>query len=183
MEGIKMKNKLAIVTGGTRGIGAEISIELKKNGYEVVANYSSNDQSAENFYKKTGIEVAKWDVSNYQQCLDNVQNIEQKFNRNIDILINKFGRYIELKKILYESKNEYDDIQFEIGIIQKHYDQISSAIFSISFLCSFSDYSFWSLIGCLDDCQPVRDQNLHFCFVMVHYCTYYFYRRFVFRWE
>ena len=46
-----MKNKLAIVTGGTRGIGAEISIELKKNGYEVVANYSSNDQSAENFCK------------------------------------------------------------------------------------------------------------------------------------
>ena len=45
LNNIKMKNKLAIVTGGTRGIGAEISIELKKNGYEVVANYSSNDQS------------------------------------------------------------------------------------------------------------------------------------------
>jgi acetoacetyl-CoA reductase len=109
MEGIKMKNKLAIVTGGTRGIGAEISIELKKNGYEVVANYSSNDQSAENFYKKTGIEVAKWDVSNYQQCLDNVQNIEQKFNRNIDILINNAG--ITRDTMLHKStKQQWDEV-------------------------------------------------------------------------
>ena len=104
-----MKNKLAIVTGGTRGIGAAISIELKKNGYQVVANYSSNDQSAESFYKKTGILVAKWDVSNYQQCLDNVQNIEQKFNQNVSILINNAG--ITRDTMLYKStKEQWDEV-------------------------------------------------------------------------
>jgi acetoacetyl-CoA reductase len=109
MEEIKMKNKLAIVTGGTRGIGAAISIELKKNGYQVVANYSSNDQSAESFYKKTGILVAKWDVSNYQQCLDNVQNIEQKFNQNVSILINNAG--ITRDTMLYKStKEQWDEV-------------------------------------------------------------------------
>jgi hypothetical protein len=57
--------------------------------------------------------------------------VEENKGEVSDILVNKFGRYIELKKILYESKNEYDDIQFEIGIIQKHYDRISRVIFDI----------------------------------------------------
>ncbi len=104
-----MKNKLAIVTGGTRGIGAAISTELQKNGYEVIANYSSNDEAAENFHKKTGITVMKWDVSNYQQCLDSTQNIEQKFNKNVSVLINNAG--ITRDTMLHKStKQQWDEV-------------------------------------------------------------------------
>jgi acetoacetyl-CoA reductase len=104
-----MKNRLAIVTGGTRGIGAAIAIELQRNGYKVIANYSTDDKNAENFHKNTGIETIKWDASNYQQCLDQVQNIEKKFNKNIEILVNNAG--ITRDTMLHKStKQQWDEV-------------------------------------------------------------------------
>ena len=60
--------KIAIVTGGTRGIGASISKKLKSSNFKVIANYTSNDDAAESFSKENNIEVIKWDVSNYDEC-------------------------------------------------------------------------------------------------------------------
>ena len=60
--------KNAIVTGGTRGIGAAISKRLKGNGYTVAATYAGNDEAAAKFKEETGIDVYKWDVGDYESC-------------------------------------------------------------------------------------------------------------------
>ena len=83
-------NKVALVTGGTRGIGQEISKKLKKDGYLVIANYASNDQKASDFSNETGIETVKWDVSNYEECSTQIKKIYDK-HKTIDILINNAG--------------------------------------------------------------------------------------------
>ena len=82
--------KIAIVTGGTRGIGAAISKKLKLSKVKVFANYTSNDDAAENFSKENNIEVIKWDVSNYDECQKSVNKIYED-NKNIDILVNNAG--------------------------------------------------------------------------------------------
>ena len=82
--------KIAIVTGGTRGIGAAISKKLKLSKVKVIANYTSNDDAAENFSKENNIEVIKWDVSNYDECQKSVNKIYED-NKNVDILINNAG--------------------------------------------------------------------------------------------
>ena len=61
-------SKVAVVTGGTRGIGHAISIELKNRGYRVVANYGGNDEAAQKFQTETGIPIFKWDVGDYDAC-------------------------------------------------------------------------------------------------------------------
>ncbi|MAZ07840.1 MAG: beta-ketoacyl-ACP reductase [Rickettsiales bacterium] len=83
-------SKIAIVTGGTRGIGESISIKLKEQGINVIANYASNDDAAKDFSDKTGIQVMKWDVSKYEECKINVDKIYSEFE-NIDILVNNAG--------------------------------------------------------------------------------------------
>lgn len=83
--------KLAIVTGGTRGIGKSISIALKENGYEVMANYANNDQAAKDFYKETGIKIIKWDVTSYEECEDNIKKIQESFKQPVSILVNNAG--------------------------------------------------------------------------------------------
>ena len=83
-------SKIAIVTGGTRGIGQSISMKLKEQGINVIANYASNDDAANDFSNKTGIQVMKWDVSKYEECKKNVETIYSKF-QNIDILVNNAG--------------------------------------------------------------------------------------------
>ena len=60
-----MTGRVAVVTGGTRGIGAAISIKLQENGYVVAANYGGNDERAAKFKDETGIAVYKWDVSDF----------------------------------------------------------------------------------------------------------------------
>jgi acetoacetyl-CoA reductase len=60
--------RVALVTGGTRGIGAAISVELKKAGYKVAANYGGNDEAAQKFKSENGIPVFKWDVGDAQAC-------------------------------------------------------------------------------------------------------------------
>ena len=82
--------KIAIVTGGTRGIGASISKKLKSSNFKVIANYTSNNDAAESFSKENNIEVIKWDVSNYDECQESINKIYED-NKNIDILINNAG--------------------------------------------------------------------------------------------
>jgi len=98
-------SKLAIVTGGTRGIGRAISQDLHKEGYLVIANYSNNDLRAKEFSDKTGIQAIKWDVSDYQACQENVKNISKHFNLPVSILINNAGisRDAMLHKLEHEN--------------------------------------------------------------------------------
>ena len=83
-------SKVAIVTGGTRGIGKAISIALVKEGYKVVATYKSNDTVAEQFEKKYSISTYKYDASDYDECKINIETIKKKFG-NIEVLINNCG--------------------------------------------------------------------------------------------
>jgi acetoacetyl-CoA reductase len=84
------KGKVAIVTGGTRGIGRAISLELKSRGYKVAANYGGNDAAAQKFSEESGIPVFKWDVGNYEACTAGVQAVESQLGP-IDVLINNAG--------------------------------------------------------------------------------------------
>lgn len=84
-------SKLAIVTGGVRGIGAEIAILLKKAGYEVIANYERNHELAKEFSAKYAIEAKSWNVANFAECQRNVQEIEEKYNQYVSVLVNNAG--------------------------------------------------------------------------------------------
>ena len=82
--------KVAIVTGGTRGIGSAISIALKAAGYAVAASYAGNDKAAEAFSKATGIATFKWDVGDYDACVKGIAEVEAALG-SVDILINNAG--------------------------------------------------------------------------------------------
>ena len=96
--------KIAIVTGGTRGIGHAISIALRDAGFKVAANYASNDEAAKNFTKETGIPAYKWDVASFEECANGVAQITKDFGGSIDILINNAGitRDAMLHKMTFE---------------------------------------------------------------------------------
>lgn len=83
--------KVALVTGGTKGIGAAISIALKEARYKVAANYNRDNETARNFSIKTGIPVFSWDVSDYTSCKNGLNEVYKTFGRNIDILVNNAG--------------------------------------------------------------------------------------------
>ena len=82
--------RIALVTGGTRGIGAAISKTLKAAGYKVAANYGGNDAAAEKFKAETGISVYKWDVSSFDACAAGVKKVEADLGP-IDVLVNNAG--------------------------------------------------------------------------------------------
>jgi acetoacetyl-CoA reductase len=82
--------RVALVTGGTRGIGEAISKALKAAGYRVAANYGGNDEVAHNFKAVTGIPVYKWDVSSYNSCVDGVKQIEADLGP-VEVLVNNAG--------------------------------------------------------------------------------------------
>jgi len=82
--------RVAVVSGGTRGIGAAICVALKEAGYLVAANYVGNDEAANAFTAKTGIPIYKWDVTDYQACADGLGKIAKDLGP-IDILINNAG--------------------------------------------------------------------------------------------
>jgi acetoacetyl-CoA reductase len=82
--------KVAVVSGGTRGIGGAISKALKAEGYAVAANYAGNDEAAAKFKAETGIPVYKWDVSNYKACAEGLAKIAHEIGP-IDILVNNAG--------------------------------------------------------------------------------------------
>lgn len=83
--------RLALVTGGTRGIGAFISRALKDAGYQVAANYAHNDAAANSFAKETGIRVYKWDVAVLNECSQGIKKIKADFGQDIEILVNNAG--------------------------------------------------------------------------------------------
>ena len=68
--------RVAIVTGGTRGIGRAISERLKADGFTVAANYAGNDAAAQAFSSETGIAVYKWDVGSYEACAEGIAKVE-----------------------------------------------------------------------------------------------------------
>jgi acetoacetyl-CoA reductase len=83
-------SRVAIVTGGTRGIGRAISVALKNAGYTVIANYGSDDAKAEAFSKETGIVARKWDVADFDACLAALSEIAGQFGP-VEILVNNAG--------------------------------------------------------------------------------------------
>jgi len=82
--------RVAIVTGGTRGIGEAISIALRDAGMKVAANYAGNEERAREFTKRTGIPAFKWDVSDYQACQEGVAKVESELGA-VDVLVNNAG--------------------------------------------------------------------------------------------
>jgi acetoacetyl-CoA reductase len=82
--------RVAVVTGGTRGIGAAISQALSAAGCKVAANYGGNNEAAQKFKGATGIPVFKWDVGSYEACAAGVKQVEAELGP-IDILVNNAG--------------------------------------------------------------------------------------------
>ena len=82
--------RVALVTGGTRGIGEAISIGLKGAGREVVANYAGNEHAARDFHERTGIPVYKFDVSDYEMTTAAMQQVETEIGP-VEILVNNAG--------------------------------------------------------------------------------------------
>jgi len=83
-------DKVAVVTGGTRGIGHAISVELKSGGYRVAAIYGGNDAAAHKFQAETNIPIFKWDVGDYDACVAGLKQVESQMGP-ISILVNNAG--------------------------------------------------------------------------------------------
>jgi acetoacetyl-CoA reductase len=83
-------SRVAIVTGGTRGIGAAVSKALKAAGYQVAAIYHANDEAAEKFKAETGVNVYKWNVADYDQCVAGLGRVEKELGP-VDVLVNNAG--------------------------------------------------------------------------------------------
>lgn len=84
------KKKVAIVTGGTRGIGLEISKTLKEDGYEVVAIYRGNEEAAQAFRDETGAKAKKLDVTDFEACQNMINDIREEIG-DIEVLVNNAG--------------------------------------------------------------------------------------------
>jgi len=82
--------KTALVTGGTRGIGAAISVAMKAAGYLVAANYAGNDEAAAKFTAETGIPTYKWSVADYDGCVAGIAKVEADLGP-VDVLVNNAG--------------------------------------------------------------------------------------------
>ncbi len=83
-------SRVALVTGGTRGIGAAISKALKEAGYKVAANYAGNDDAANAFKDETGVNVYKWDVGDFDACQKGIEQVTADLGP-IEVLINNAG--------------------------------------------------------------------------------------------
>ena len=82
--------RVAIVTGGTRGIGEAISMALRDMGLSVAANYAGNEERAREFSERTGIRAYKWDVSDFEACQEGVRKVEEDLGP-VDVLVNNAG--------------------------------------------------------------------------------------------
>lgn len=102
--------RIALVTGGTRGIGAAICTGLKDAGYTVAANYAGNDTAAEEFTSKTGIPNYKWSVGDYDACVEGAKRVEADLGP-IDVLVNNAGitRDAMFHRLTREQWNEVID--------------------------------------------------------------------------
>jgi acetoacetyl-CoA reductase len=102
--------RVAIVTGGTRGIGEAISLALKDAGVTVAATYAGNDERAREFTERTGIKAYKWDVADHQACLDGCAKVAEELGP-IDIVVNNAGitRDGTMLKMTYDMWKEVMD--------------------------------------------------------------------------
>src|SRR5213082_1344488 len=82
--------RVAVVTGGTRGIGEAISIALRDMGMKVAANYAGNEERAREFSDRTAIASYKWDVSDFEACQEDVRRVEAEIGP-VDVLVNNAG--------------------------------------------------------------------------------------------
>src|SRR5271170_4269007 len=100
-------SRVAIVTGGTRGIGEAISLALQAQGVKVAANYAGNTEKAEAFTKRTGITAYKWDVSDYEACQAGCKRVAEDLGP-VDIVVNNAGitRDGTILKMTYEMWRE-----------------------------------------------------------------------------
>ncbi|MEJ7776898.1 MAG: acetoacetyl-CoA reductase [Sphingomicrobium sp.] len=102
--------RVAIVTGGTRGIGEAISIALQEKGMTVAANYAGNEERARGFSKRTGIATFKWDVSDFEACQQGVRQVESELGA-VDVLVNNAGitRDTTMKRMDHEKWQDVID--------------------------------------------------------------------------
>ncbi|MGZ6228719.1 MAG: acetoacetyl-CoA reductase [Candidatus Binataceae bacterium] len=107
-------SRVAIVTGGTRGIGRAISEMLKADGFTVVANYAGNEEKARAFSGETGIAAYKWDVGDHQACVEGCARVTSEVGP-IDVLVNNAGitRDATLLKMSFE--DWYDVMRINLG--------------------------------------------------------------------
>jgi acetoacetyl-CoA reductase len=99
--------RVAVVTGGTRGIGEAISVALKNAGYTVAANYAGNDDRAKAFTERTGIKAYKWDVADLDACLAGIKTIEAELGP-VAVIVNNAGitRDATMKKMTRQAWDE-----------------------------------------------------------------------------
>ncbi len=83
-------SRVAVVTGGTRGIGADIAIKLKADGYKVAANYAGNDEKASKFKADTGIDVFKFDVADFDSVTKGIDEVASALGP-VEVLVNNAG--------------------------------------------------------------------------------------------
>ena len=100
--------RVAVVTGGTRGIGEAISVALKNAGYTVAANYCGNDDRAAAFTERTGIRAYKWDVADFDACAQGVKQIEAELGP-VEVIVNNAGitRDATMKKM---NRTAWDEV-------------------------------------------------------------------------
>ena len=103
--------RVAIVTGGTRGIGEAISVALRDMGMTVAANYAGNEEKARDFTERTGIKAYKWDVSDYDACTEGVRQVESELGP-VDVLVNNAGitRDGTMKRMTRQAWDEVLDV-------------------------------------------------------------------------
>src|SRR5207248_8105393 len=102
--------RVAIVTGGTRGIGEAISIALKDMGMKVAANYAGNEERAREFSDRTAIASYKWDVSDFEACQEGVRKVEAELGP-VDVLVNNAGitRDTTIRRMTHQQWQEVID--------------------------------------------------------------------------
>jgi acetoacetyl-CoA reductase len=103
--------RVAVVTGGTRGIGEAISVALRDAGMTVAANYAGNDTKAAEFTSRTGIKAYKWDVSDYDACMAGIAQVEADLGP-VEVLVNNAGitRDGTMKRMTRQSWDEVMDV-------------------------------------------------------------------------
>ena len=102
--------RVAVVTGGTRGIGEAISVALRDLGMQVAANYAGNEERARAFSDRTGIKSYKWDVSDYDACQEGIRQVESDLGP-VDVLVNNAGitRDTTIRRMDHEKWQEVID--------------------------------------------------------------------------
>lgn len=105
-------SKLAVITGGTRGIGAAISSMLKSKGFIVVANFFSGYDTADEFSQKYSIKTKQWNVANFLECSKAIVELEEEFGQKVSLLVNNAG----ITKDVMMHKMQEDDWNDVINI-------------------------------------------------------------------